>query len=83
MQIKLNIDFQEALGAIINDVTRGEWSGYPELVTKSDLAGIGVHANSEINSKKICKSFKKIRCCIFLVFKYTWGRRLGTGFIDL
>ena len=21
--------------------------------------------------------------CIFLVFKYTLGRRLGTGFIDL
>ena len=83
MQIKLNVDFQEALGAIENDVTRGGGKGYPKLVTKSVLAGSGVHAISEISSKKICIRLKKISCCIFLVFKYTLGRRLGTGFIDL
>ena len=83
MQIKLNVDFQEALGAIKNDVTRGGGKGYPKLVTKSVLAGSGVHAISEITSKKICIRLKKILCCIFLVFKYTLDRRLGTGFIDL
>ena len=41
MQIKLNVDFQEALGAIKNDVTRGGGKGYPKLVTKSVLAGVG------------------------------------------
>ena len=61
----------------------GGTRGYPQLVTKSDLAGSGLHANSEITSQKICISLKKILRCIFLVFKYTLGRRLGTGFIDL
>ena len=83
MQIKLNVDFQEALGAIKNDVTRGGRKGYPKLVKKSVLVGSGVHAISEITSKKICIRLKMILCCIFLVFKYTLGRRLGTGFIDL
>ena len=77
MQIKLNVDFQEALGAIKGG------KGYPKLVTKSVLVGSGVHAISEITSKKICIRLKMILCCIFLVFKYTLGRRLGTGFIDL
>ena len=83
MQVKLNVDFQEALGAIKNDITRGGGKGYPKLVTKSVLVGSGVHAISEITSKKICIRLKMILCCIFLVFKYTLGRRLGTGFIDL
>ena len=83
MQIKLNVDFQEALGAIKNDVTRGGGKGYQKLVTKSVLVGSGVHAISEITSKKICIRLKIILCCIFLVFKYTLGRRLGTAFIDL
>ena len=53
-----------------------EGAGYPKLVTKSDLAGSGVHANSEITSKKNMYKFKKD-----LVLDL--GRRLGTGFIDL
>ena len=63
----------------------GEWGGGG---TKSDAAGSGVHANSEIfTNKNMCK-FKKdlallMNRCIFLIFKYTLGRRLGTGFIDL
>ena len=57
MQIKLNIDFQEALGAIKKWRHQGEGSGYPELMIKSDLSGSGVHANSEITSQKICESF--------------------------
>ena len=61
----------------------GERGGGTQKVTKSDLAGSGVHANSEITFKKICITLKKILRCIFLVFKYTLGRRLGTGFIDL
>ena len=31
----------------------------PKLVTKSDIGGIGVHANSDITTKKICISLKQ------------------------
>ena len=90
MLIKLNVDLQVILGAIKNDVTRvvrRGW-GYPKLVTKSDIGGSGVHANSEITTKKYTCKLKKylallMNSCIFLVFKYTLGRRFGTGFIDL
>ena len=62
--------------------------GVPKLVTKSDIGGSGVHANNEITTKKNMCKFKKdlvllMNRCIFLVFKCTLGRRLGTGFIDL
>ena len=84
MQIKLNVDFQEALGAIIKKWRhQGRGTGYPKLVTKSDLAGSGIHANSEITSKKNMYKSKKDLVFIFFVFKYTLARRLGTGFIDL
>ena len=88
MQIKLNVDFQVALGAIKNDVTRVGGRGYPKLMTKSDIGGSGVHANSDITTKKNMYNFKKdlallMNSCIFLVFKYTLGRRLGAGFTDL
>ena len=63
MQIKLNVDFQVTLGAIKNDVTRVVGRGYTKLVTKSDIVGNGVHVNSEITSKKIRVSLKKILCC--------------------
>ena len=63
MQIKLNVDFQVTLGAIKNDVTRVVGRGYAKLVTKSDIVGSGVHVNSEITSKKIRVSLKKILCC--------------------
>ena len=52
MQIKLNVDFQEALGAIKNDVTRRGGKGYPKLVTESVLVGSGVHAISKSPPKK-------------------------------
>ena len=87
MQIKLNVDFEVALGAIKNDVTRGGERGYPKLGIKSDIGWNGVHANSGISTKKNMYKLKKIlllmNSCIFLVFKYTLGRRLETGFIDL
>ena len=63
MQIKLNVYFQVTLGAIKNDVTRVVGRGYTKLVTKSDIVGSGVHVNSEITSKKIRVSLKKILCC--------------------
>ena len=63
MQIKLNVDSQVTLGAIKNDVTRVVGRRYSKLVTKSDIVGSGVHANSEITSKKIRVSLKKVLCC--------------------
>ena len=52
MHIKLNVYFQEALGATKNDVTRRGGKGYPKLVTKSVLAGSRVHAISKSPPKK-------------------------------
>ena len=60
-------------------------------MTKSDIGGGGgggVHANSDTTTQKNMYKFKKdlrllMNSCIFLVFRYTLGRRLGTGFIDL
>ena len=90
MQIKLNVDFQVTLGAIKKWCLQGRGGGeYPKLVTKSDIGGSWVHSNSDITTKKKnMYKFKKdlmllMNSCIFLVFKYTLGRRLGTGFIDL
>ena len=37
MQIKLNVEFEVALGAIKNNVTRGGERGYPKLGIKSDI----------------------------------------------
>ena len=87
--MKLNVDFQVTLGAIRK--WRHQDSGeeeYLKLAGKSDIGETGVHANSEITTKKNIRKLKKdlvflMNSCIFLVFKYTLGRRLGTGFMDL
>ena len=51
MQIKLNVDFQVTLGTIKRWRQEGSGEeGYPKLVTKSDIEGSGVHANSEITT---------------------------------
>ena len=52
MQIKLNVDFQVTLGAIKKwrHQVVGSGEGYPKLVTKSDIKGSGVNANSEITT---------------------------------
>ena len=90
MQMKLNVDFQVTLGTIKKwrQQGSGEGRGCPKLVTKSDIGGSEVHANSEITTKKNMCKFKKdlvllVNSCIFLIFKYTLGKRLGTDFIDL
>ena len=90
MQMKLNVDFQVTLGTIKKwrQQGSGEGKGCPKLVTKSGIEGSEVHANSEITTKKNMCKFKKdlvllMNSCIFLIFKYTLGTRLGTYFIDL
>ena len=90
MQMKLNVDFQVTLGTIKKwrQQGSGEGRGCPKLVTKSGIGGSEVHANSEITTKKNMCKFKKdlvllVNSCIFLIFKYTLGKRLGTDFIDL
>ena len=84
MQTKLNVHFQVTLGAI----KKWRHQSKGEGGTKSDAAGSGVHANSEIFTNKNMCEFKKdlallMNRCIFLIFQYTLGRRLGTGFMDL
>ena len=65
MQMKLNVDFQVTLGTIKKwrQQGSGEGKGCPKLVTKSGIEGSEVHANSEITTKKICVSLKKILYC--------------------
>ena len=63
MQIKLNVDFQVALGAIKNDVTRVGGRGYPKLMTKSDIGGVAYMQIVTSPPKKICIILKKILCC--------------------
>ena len=36
--------------------------GYPKVVTKSDIGGRGVHANSDITTKKIMYKFLFFTC---------------------
>ena len=88
--MKLNVDFQVTLGTIKKwrQQGSGEGRGCPKLVTKSGIEGSEAHANSEITTKKNMCKFKKdlvllMNSCIFLIFKYTLGTRLGTYFIDL
>ena len=38
--------------------------GYPKLVTKSDIGGMGVHANTLTSPKKLCIHFYFSRCHI-------------------
>ena len=88
MQIKLNVDFQVTLGAIKKWRHQGRGEGVPKINDKKWHRGSGVHANSDITTKKNMYNFKKdlvllMNSCIFLVFKYTLGRRLGAGFTDL
>ena len=88
MQIKLNVDFQVAIGSIKNDVTRVGEMNYPKLVTKSGIGGVGYMQIVTSPPKKNMFKFKKhlvllMNSRIFLAFKYTLSPRLGTCFIDL
>ena len=62
MQIKLNVEFEVALGAIKNDVTRGGERGYPKLGIKSDIGWMGYMQIVALPLKKICISLK--RSCV-------------------
>ena len=80
MQIKLNVDFQVALGPLKNEVTRVGEEMAPNISDKKGYRGSGVHTNSDITNKSMHKfNMLLMNSCIFLVFKYTLGRRLGTG----
>ena len=80
MQIKLNVDFQVALGPLKNEVTRVGEEVAPNISDKKGYRGSGVHTNSDITKKSMHKfNMLLMNSCIFLVFKYTLGRRLGTG----
>ena len=44
----------DVMGPFKNDVTRVRGMGYPKLLTESDIGEEGVHAISDIKTKKIC-----------------------------
>ena len=67
MQIKLNVDFQEALGATKNDATRRGGKGYPKLVTKSVLTGSRVHAISKSPPKNMYKIKEDLALYLFSI----------------
>ena len=52
------IQLRKSKGLLKNDVTKIGGGGYPKLVTKSEIGGTelggagGVHANSDITTKK-------------------------------
>ena len=51
--INLSVSSQRAISKC--DVIEGGGRGYPKLVTKSDIEGRGVHANSDITTKNMYK----------------------------
>ena len=72
------------MGPFKNEVTRvrRDERGYPKLVTKNDIKGGGVQANSDITTKKIMYKFLFFVCFSLVKQQLSFGYHSVGGVVS-